>query len=251
MYEPQYEQANYVIPKNMYDTMYRGDDFGGHNIPYPHPCPPMPHEFYELDAFVDLGKYFNNMYNGVVGGDLGGYTMTPHGQAGWSSEKAYKGATLMRYMPKSEYGNNGYAAIQGYGSDPYAAPQGYGSDPYAAPQGYGSDPYAAPQGYANADYAAPESYGSDPYAAPQGYGSDPYAAPQGYANADYAAPESYGSDPYAAPQGYGSDPYAAPQGYGSDPWASVATENSGNDSYSGDATDVNVAGVETGFEDFK
>ena len=96
----------------------------------------------------------------------------------------------MRYMPKSEYGNNGYAAIQGYGSDPYAAPQGYGSDPYAAPQGY--------------------------------------------ANADYAAPESYGSDPYAA-----------------DPWASVATENYGDDSYTEDATDVNIAGVETGFDDLK
>ena len=39
--------------------MYFGDDYGGHNIPYPHPRPPQPHKFYQQDAFVDLLAYYH------------------------------------------------------------------------------------------------------------------------------------------------------------------------------------------------
>ena len=35
------------------DMIYKGDDFGGHNIPFPHPRPPTPHSMYD-DAFVDI-----------------------------------------------------------------------------------------------------------------------------------------------------------------------------------------------------
>ena len=118
VYEPQYEQRGYHLPKNMYDTMYRGDDYGGHNIPYPHPCPPMPHPYYSQDAFVDLDKFYNTR-----GSETGGYTMEPHGKAGWSRDKAYKGDTLMRYLMKDEgYGrNDGYNAVRGYGNDRYGS----------------------------------------------------------------------------------------------------------------------------------
>ena len=34
--------------------MYFGDDFGGHNIPFPHPAPPKPHKMYDQHAFIDL-----------------------------------------------------------------------------------------------------------------------------------------------------------------------------------------------------
>ena len=100
--------------------MYRGDDYGGHNIPFPHPCPPMPHSYYEQDAFIDLDKFFFNRYNGIEG-DVGGYTMEPHGKAGWSKDKAYKGDTLMRWiMQDDDYGrDNGYNAVRGYGNDRY------------------------------------------------------------------------------------------------------------------------------------
>ena len=60
VYEPQYETEGYSVPRNLYDTMYRGDDFGGHNIPYPHPCPPVPHSYYDQGAFIDLDKYYKN-----------------------------------------------------------------------------------------------------------------------------------------------------------------------------------------------
>ena len=42
-----------------HDMMYFGDDYGGHNIPYPHPAPPKPHKMYDQHAFVDLttGKH--------------------------------------------------------------------------------------------------------------------------------------------------------------------------------------------------
>ena len=54
VYEPQYENADYVMPRERWHTMYRGDDYGGHNIPFPHPRPPTPAPEYE-HAFVDLG----------------------------------------------------------------------------------------------------------------------------------------------------------------------------------------------------
>ena len=34
--------------------IYFGDDYGGHNIPYPHPRPPQPHIKYQQDSFIDL-----------------------------------------------------------------------------------------------------------------------------------------------------------------------------------------------------
>ena len=37
--------------------IYRGDDYGGHNIPFPHPKPPKPNSIYE-DAFVDLSLIY-------------------------------------------------------------------------------------------------------------------------------------------------------------------------------------------------
>ena len=37
-----------------HDMMYFGDDYGGHNIPFPHPAPPKPHKMYDQHAFIDL-----------------------------------------------------------------------------------------------------------------------------------------------------------------------------------------------------
>lgn len=36
--------------------MYRGHDYGGHNIPYPHPRPPYAGATYEVESFVDLSS---------------------------------------------------------------------------------------------------------------------------------------------------------------------------------------------------
>lgn len=55
--EPLYEDYTYELPRMNQHTMYRGDDYGGHNIPFPHPQPPKPVGVYE-DAFVDLAEVF-------------------------------------------------------------------------------------------------------------------------------------------------------------------------------------------------
>ena len=97
----------------MYDTMYRGDDYGGHNIPFPHPCPPVPHPFYDQKAFIDLGKYYG--FAPSDGEDYYGYTMTPHGGAGWTADKAYRGDTLVRYLPLTSYDSRNYRDLRSYG----------------------------------------------------------------------------------------------------------------------------------------
>jgi hypothetical protein len=51
--EPMYKDANATRPAPLNQhTCYRGDDFGGHNIPYPHPKPPVSASYY-TDCFVD------------------------------------------------------------------------------------------------------------------------------------------------------------------------------------------------------
>ena len=127
VYEPEYLDPDYVMPRNMWETMYRGDDYGGHNIPYPSPTPPAPHMAYQQDAFVDIVKFFDNMSKGIYDGDLGGYDMEPHGLAGWSADKAFKGDILMRWVPDLDLStitagiadaskDAAYAAVQDFGN---------------------------------------------------------------------------------------------------------------------------------------
>ena len=63
VYEPQYENPHQRIPhydrELMKDMIYKGDDYGGHNIPYPHPEPPKPHPRYDQDAFISLTSIFD------------------------------------------------------------------------------------------------------------------------------------------------------------------------------------------------
>jgi hypothetical protein len=46
-------RATKTIAKQNQHDCYRGEDFGGNNIPFPHPAPPKPSNYYD-DAFVDL-----------------------------------------------------------------------------------------------------------------------------------------------------------------------------------------------------
>ena len=58
VYEPQYPSpALRHKPHADISMIYFGDDYGGHNIPFPHPEPPKPHRMYDDDAFVDLTNY--------------------------------------------------------------------------------------------------------------------------------------------------------------------------------------------------
>ena len=56
-FEPLYENPQCNVPANNQHDCFRGDDYGGHNYPFPHPAPPKPSPFYD-DAFVDLSKVF-------------------------------------------------------------------------------------------------------------------------------------------------------------------------------------------------
>ena len=56
--EPVYAHGIQYRPgRPQQETIYHGDDFGGHNIPFPHPKPPMPHKMYDRHAFVQIDKF--------------------------------------------------------------------------------------------------------------------------------------------------------------------------------------------------
>ena len=55
--EPLYRKGIGRVPPLNQHTCYRGDDYGGHNIPFPIPEPPKPDRYYD-DSFVDLGAYY-------------------------------------------------------------------------------------------------------------------------------------------------------------------------------------------------
>jgi len=56
--EPQYKNKGYVVPSKNQKTCYRGDDYGGHNIPFPHPAPPTPDSYYDRESYVNLSDYY-------------------------------------------------------------------------------------------------------------------------------------------------------------------------------------------------
>ncbi len=47
------------IPRHNQDSCYLGDDFGGHNYPFPHPRPPTPDKYY-VDGFIDITTLYHN-----------------------------------------------------------------------------------------------------------------------------------------------------------------------------------------------
>ena len=55
-WEPQYEDPSYRKPSPHMDKdmIFKGDDYGGYNIPFPLNPPPTPHPMYDQHAFVDL-----------------------------------------------------------------------------------------------------------------------------------------------------------------------------------------------------
>lgn len=58
MWEPQYPSQGLARkPHADISMIYLGDDYGGHNIPFPHPAPPKHHKMYDENSFVDLTNY--------------------------------------------------------------------------------------------------------------------------------------------------------------------------------------------------
>jgi len=110
-WEPQYKDPNFKIAKNQQKHAFKGDDFGGHNIPFPHPAPPKPEtENYE-DAFIDLRSIFTDIFGEY---DLG----IPQVEM-----PAVEGADLL----KDNYVQNLYADVSStYSSQPPVQHQYYG-----------------------------------------------------------------------------------------------------------------------------
>ena len=80
--EPLYIHESQPHPSRpTYETIFRGDDYGGHNIPFPHPKPPLPHKMYDRTAFVEVDRFYKGEvdYNsfdlnmGVYSLDLTGF----------------------------------------------------------------------------------------------------------------------------------------------------------------------------------
>ena len=119
-YEPQYEKNMPKVAKLNYHTFYRGDDFGGHNIPYPHPRPPTPDAYY-TDCFVDL----LNIYDGVTDSYAGhgfGAQIGYHGESNNGYGNYADAGAIGNLLKGDSYGQSDY----GYGEPDY----GYGKTDY-------------------------------------------------------------------------------------------------------------------------
>ena len=58
VWEPQYPSEGLAKkPHPDARMIYRGHDFGGHNIPFPHPAPPKPYKMYDPNSYIDLTNY--------------------------------------------------------------------------------------------------------------------------------------------------------------------------------------------------
>jgi len=119
--EPQYEYGEYKMARLNQHTCYRGDDFGGHNIPFPHPRPPTPDAYY-TDCFIDLTRVYDGVTDGYAGhGFRDQIHYHGHGDRSYGYGNAGAVGDLL-YGGKNDYG---------YGSDPYYGP--YEADYYDAP----------------------------------------------------------------------------------------------------------------------
>ena len=60
-FRPFYEPvgSKQIKKQQVMELCYQGDDFGGHNIPTPHPTPPKPDSYYE-DAFIKIDEYLDD-----------------------------------------------------------------------------------------------------------------------------------------------------------------------------------------------
>ena len=57
-FEPVADQPKKMAKHNKLNCYY-GEDYGGHNYPFPHPAPPKPDAYYE-DAFFNILAYYEN-----------------------------------------------------------------------------------------------------------------------------------------------------------------------------------------------
>ena len=60
VWEPVYEPGAGGPKAHNQESCYKGDDYGGHNIPFPIPTPPKPDRYYS-DAFYDMSKHIGQL----------------------------------------------------------------------------------------------------------------------------------------------------------------------------------------------
>lgn len=180
------------MPHPTREMMYFGDDFGGHNIPFPHPAPPKPHKMYDQNAFVDLSilhppspapkhpdPYSHNAHSkiptqflagekdGLQAGLAAGYKdgvkdAIQRGSVGGIERQQTPGYAKPKPAPAAPTPpttNQGYGGNQGFGG--FGGYDGY--DGYDAYGGFGQaqhDPYNDPYGDFNGfNKAGPIDYG--------------------------------------------------------------------------------------------
>ena len=89
--EPQYGEGQKPPVGLNGHTCFRGDDYGGHNIPFPHPEPPKPDKYYD-DCYVDLGKLAPGIQAGKV-------NMLTHGHAAIVRKNKVEAITVVKEVP--------------------------------------------------------------------------------------------------------------------------------------------------------
>ncbi len=189
-WEPLADATVKKMAKNNQKACYQGDDFGGNNIPFPHPTPPKPDAYYD-DAFLNLStlSFFADELNfadvrlsedkirvakveekkpepvvKVETPEFAKKVVAAPKPAVKVEEKAVEKDDDLKQSDLSGSSQIGYGPYDSYGYD-----DGYYND------GYYNDGYAN-DGYYNDGYANDGYYG-DSY----GYANDGY----GYANDDF------------------------------------------------------------------
>lgn len=148
----------YTVPAYNQHTCYLGDDYGGHNIPYPHPAPPTPNNFYD-DCFVDLdGVYSNNDKDAIYAPAVAKksehrvHAVTPHRRER-NLHAAAPARRQRNFHAKPE--KRVHAPVVASEKRVYGAPAAYPEKrAYTPKRDYA--PKAAPQKRAYAPVAAPE-----------------------------------------------------------------------------------------------
>ena len=278
VWEPQYEDASYDFPKHKQNTCFQGDDYGGHNIPFPHPQPPMPDKMYEQHSFINVEKWFAGLptiYDEdvfVKGQRSDGYgdivDHSQHADVLDGDFTAQHGHGLQGLLKNTDFHGQNVHGDAGYGQDVHGdfgfdhQNVGHGAHGDFDHNGYRAGNDFHGQVHGDVGYGQ-ESYGAEQESYGQSYGNgvESYGQEQSYQQADtYGAPHGdihgqnvhgdfgYGQDAHHD-AGYGQESYGAEQesygqsyGNGVESYGQEQSYGAHGDNYNNDFHGLNVHG---------
>ena len=183
VWEPLSDEKVKKMAKNNQRNCYQGDDFGGNNIPFPHPTPPKPDAYYD-DAFLDIlsfstsveePKFVEPVVRKTVVREAKVEEEKPKAEVKvetpkWASKAVEAPKAVEKVEEKAVEKDDVKKSVRGYsevGYGPYESVDDYSDDYYGDAYGYDDGYYN--DGYYNDGYANDGYYG-DSYGNDYGYG---------------------------------------------------------------------------------